>query len=486
MSLVENLREALGLNEERAPEISWENRLAEAAYTPPSGLRITFDYENISTGFTKRTTAFEFPDGDGALVQDHGSGARRFPMRIFFSGPDHDKQAAVFEAALNEKGPGKLESPLYGEHTVVPTGEITRADNLKTAANQTIFEVTFFKTINVVYPESVEDSAGAVATALELFGDYGAADFASRLTVASVAEEKSIIDQFNSLVAKVEDGLEKVAAVQDAIQDEFNDYVDAINNAIDVLVKTPLTLARRTQNMIHAPGKALANVRDRLEAYGNLAQDIFTSNDAISDPGGPGGLGFRVDALTGVGNNAESPNRFHVRDLFVGNFIVGSIYSTIFTGNATGGAATLAAVKQSQTDDIPADNKIDTAPKAIAAAEEILDQWAAYVAWRDSNFDSIAGDDYDYISHPGNTEDGSAFMALQKAVSLAAGALIQLSFSLLKEKTIYLDRDRNIIELTYELYGGVDEYLDFFITSNDLSGLEIIELKKGRKIVYYV
>lgn len=486
MGLIEDLRKAVGLDTDILPEISWENRLAEAAYTPPSGLRITFDYEDISYSVDKRTTVFEFPDANGALVQDHGVGARQFPHRIFFSGPDHDLQAAVFEAALMERGIGKLESPLYGEHSVVPTGSITRADHLKTAANQTIFEVTFFETIDAIYPESIDDSAGAVVTALELFGDLGAAEFASKLTISSISEQKGIIDTVNDLVKRVQNQLEKVAAVQDVINDQFTDAVDAINNSIDTLVRDPLLLARQTQNMINAPSKALAGVTERLKGYGNLASDIFTSPDAVSVPGGPGGVGFRVDSLTGVGNDAESPNRFHVRDLFVGNFIVGSISSALFTSTATGGSTSLAAVKQAQIEGVPADNRIDTAPKAIAAAAEILEQWDAYVAWRDANFDSIAGDSYTYVSTPGNTEEGGAFGALQKAVAMGAGALIQLSFSLLKERRVTTDRDRSIVDLAYELYGSVDDILDFFIVSNDLSGAEIIEIPRGREIVYYV
>ena len=482
MSLVNDLRKAAGFEPDRVPEISWENRLAQAAYTPPSGLRITFDYEDIETSFSKRTSTYEFPDADGTLVQDHGTGGRRFPHRIFFSGPDHDKQAAVFEAALMETGYGKLESPLYGEHTVVPVGDISRKNGLKTRANQTVFEVTFFKTIENVYPAAVEDTAGAVVTALELYGELGAAEFASKLSIVSVGERKGVIDTVNDLVKRVDKELAKVAAVQGVINDAFNDAIDSINGAIDTLVGTPLALARQTQIMINAPSKAMANISDRFKGYGNLAADIFNATDAISLPGGPGGNGPRIDANVGIGNDAESPNRFHVRDLFAGNFVAGSINSTMYTMNATGSAASLPGVKIAQADNIPADNKIDTAPKAIAAAEILIEQFEAFRAWRDANLSSIEGD----ISTPGNMDPGGAFSALWKAYSLAVGNLIELSFTLLKERRIELDRARTPMDLVSELYDGVDEWLDFFIRSNNLALHEILEIPKGREIVYYV
>ena len=52
--------------------MAWQDRIVEAAYTSPSGERLTFDYENVSKSVEKKTTAFEFPDADGTFVQDLG------------------------------------------------------------------------------------------------------------------------------------------------------------------------------------------------------------------------------------------------------------------------------------------------------------------------------------------------------------------------------------------------------------------------------
>ena len=40
-------------------------------------------------------------------------------------------------------------------------------------------------------------------------------------------------------------------------------------------------------------------------------------------------------------------------------------------------------------------------------------------------------------------------------------------------------------DLDAELYGSVDDRLDFLIESNGLTGSEILELPRGRAIVYY-
>ena len=71
-------------------------------------------------------------------------------------------------------------------------------------------------------------------------------------------------------------------------------------------------------------------------------------------------------------------------------------------------------------------------------------------------------------------------------MALAAATLIELSFTLLRERTIVVDHDRTILDIAYELYGSIDDKLDLLIDSNNLSLEEIIELPRGRKIVYYV
>ena len=143
--------------------MGWQDRLREAAYTPPmTKLRLPFTYEDVRYKVRKRTSAFEFPDADGTYIQELGVGGRRYPMKIIFWGDDYDLEAATFEAALIEPGIGKLEHPIYGTVDVVPFGEITREDRLKSSGNQTTISLTFFETTGLVYPTAGTSPAGAV------------------------------------------------------------------------------------------------------------------------------------------------------------------------------------------------------------------------------------------------------------------------------------------------------------------------------------
>jgi len=62
---------------------------------------------------------------------------------------------------------------------------------------------------------------------------------------------------------------------------------------------------------------------------------------------------------------------------------------------------------------------------------------------------------------------------------------MNVSLSLPMRRTITLDQDRQIIELVCELYGSPD-YIDKFISDNDLSADELEVLPMGREVTYHV
>jgi hypothetical protein len=120
------------------------------------------------------------------------------------------------------------------------------------------------------------------------------------------------------------------------------------------------------------------------------------------------------------------------------------------------------------------ENTFAAKPEALAAAEEIILQAEALAAWSDQRFGDLE-----------QIDEGEGYQALQETVALAVGYLVEISFSLVPERAIVLDRPRNIIDVSAEIYGSIDDRLDFLISTNKLTGSGIIELPRGRKVVYY-
>lgn len=404
--------------------MAWTDRLKEAAYISPSGERYTFEFENVSNSRSKKTTAFDFPDADGTYVQESGSTGRSFPLRCIFWGADYDQQADAFDAALFETGAGKLEHPIYGTVDVVPTGTVTRRDDLKTAANQAIIEVTFMSTIGLIYPSAQNDPASEVLAAVEALNEAIAGEFEENLDVDTEVKKTSFKNQFKAFLNDLEDGITVTTAEFDAIN-------DSINGGLDLLVGKPLTLAFQTMQLTQAPGRALALISDKLDAYKNLANSLISNNDgstAISD----------------------TVNDYITKDLFVAGYVSGSVVSVV-------------------------NNRFATRKAAIEAAADILAQFDAVSTWKDENITELE-----------TIDTGAAYQQLQASVALVAGYLVEISFTLKQERRIVLDRARTIVDLTAELYGEIDESIDFLIESNDFSGSEILELPKGKEVVYYV
>ena len=416
--------------------MTWQERLREAAYTSPTGTRITFDYEDFGRDTEKRTTPFEFPGVNDAYVQQNGFGARKYPMRCFFWGNDHDLIATAFERALLETGIGRLEHPMYGAFDVVPMGTISRRDDLKSAANQTVIEVTFWTSLRAVYPSDRPSLQNELTGAVDGFDVQAAQQFAASTdltTVVARMNERSTVTQLLKTVSAL---LGALAATTAEVNRQFQDDVTAINYGVDVLVGQPLQLALQISNLIQGPAKASAALASRLEGYRDFAQRIMDSTPAMS--------------TLGIGRTVQVVNDFLTADL-----------SVMAAVSASALSVTTAAFR--------------TRPEAIGAADEILGQFDAAVLWRDARFGELA-----------QVDTGESYQALLHAVSLVAGFAVEQSFSLATERRIVLDRPRTIIDLAAELYGAVDDRLDLLIDTNDLSGSEILEVPRGRMISYYV
>ena len=372
----------------------WRTRQGGAAYTPPSGVRIEFDYQIVPEEYTLRGTVFEFSGFNGSYVQQHGASGRRNPLRIYLAGSEHDRAAKVLRAALLEFGVGVLELPFKDPVNVVPLGDMKLVQDHVTRANETAFDVTFYETTGAAFLTRQEDAASAASIALEEFGSASAVSFASSVDLLSVAEQSGFRATFENVLKTVKNTMGDIAAVQENINDEFDDALDLANETIDVLVKAPLDLAFQTQNLVGLPGRSITSISARLDGYSNLSAQLVSTPTAT--PGGPGGLGPQPGITTGTGNDAQPTNNFHLYELVVGASVAGSIQSTLYTSTTLGTAGLLPGVSLSQADAEDSgtdtgDSSFATAEQAITAAGELLDQLAAYTAWQDVNYTAING-----------------------------------------------------------------------------------------------
>lgn len=427
--------------------MAWQDRLSPAAYTSPSGARFEFTYEDVSRAIDKRTTVFDFPNIQGSLIQDFGRSGRQYPLRVIFSGGDHDITADQFFIALGESGAGLLEHPRYGTVTAIPTGRIRQRDDLKTAANQTVIELAFFETLGVTLLAPNRDPRGGVFEAVDQFLDAMAENFASILNAGSDSDRANLSGLFRRTLEATGDTLAPIAAATTEIESRFNDVYDSINGGIDQLISDPLTIGSQVVRLVQLPGRAAASIQRRLDGYETLARSLIT------------------------GPAANSPGEAATRDLYASSEVTGAVVSTVFQAGTSNSAAEDTAVAA----DIENATTFQTRPQAIDAADQLLTLFEDVAQWRDEQY---AAQDV--------VDTGEAYQQMYEAVSLAAGFIVELSFTLRQERRLVLDRPRTFVDLVGELYGELDPQFDFFINSNALTGSEILEIPEGREVVYYV
>ncbi len=315
-----------------------------------------------------------------------------------------------------------MEHPFYGDVDVVPFDLIARRDSLKSAANQSVISVTFFETIRLIYPNSQTDARNEVNDAINNTAATQAQESEDNIDNSLESNAELFKRKYNELLDNTKSSLEKIAEKTAAVQKQFDDISDSINRNIDVLIRDPATLAFQTNLLLQTPARSLTDIQARLGAYKEL-------------------LGFVISGAP------SSKNDFYMKNIFSTAIVSSTILAAL-------------------------NNQFVTKSTAIEFAADIVDIADQVENWKAT-----------YAPSP---DTGETYQQLQQAVALSAGFLVQLSFTLKEERTIVLDRKRTIIDLCAELFGNIDDELDFFITSNSLSGSEILELPIGRRLVYYI
>jgi len=412
----------------------WSTRLKKAQYKSPSGRVIPFQYMDLEESVEKKTVAFETAIGDGTYVQDNGRTGGRFPFLCILSGGNYDERAEAFMSAMLERGEGILTHPLHGNINVVPFGEIVRGDQLSSAAGQALFGVSFFETTGIKI-----GGAGGLKQLFDNYNDTASVDFGDNLNTSDAADKANFITKAKAAVKKTKSVMRKISDGQTKTQKSIDSMGDSLYNGIDLIVGSPVMLARQTQIMIGEPARIAGNARAKLSGYGNLIADIF--------------------GQTFGGNDHEKTadkNDLHLSKLYAGAMIASS------------------ALTNEKPD-------YCTRKDYVTAAFDMRTLMDDFQAWQDASYLAVAESLVDVSA----TDTGDGADLLNELVSNAVAGLLQLSFDAKTEMYMETTSARTPLDLCYELYGTTSQ-LDFFCSTNDLSGDEIFLIEKGRSIVWYV
>ena len=432
--------------------MEWEKRITEAKYTAPSGKEVSFLFGSVSKETDLKTGLFTFPDKDGAHVQHQGAGATSFPLNCIFSGSDCMEKADNFEALLFERGVGELQHPVYGIHKVVPHGKIKRIDDLLSGLNESIVEVTFIKIItDDVIPKLETVAAAEIEEKYETFSDVICEDFARSVVADTIDEElreKSILNLQTEQIKNKMEGLinsntgsygvflTTVAELKNTVNTMFDKSSNAINGGLNT--------ARFTLNLMRYPSRVVINVAEKIKGYSALIGTLI--NQFKNDPFG---------------------TRNIVNAVMTSRLSLGAAVASIASGTALQIAEN--TVQKDKT------GIYVSREDAVFAAVTIINLFEAIKEFDDTK---VKANNFVDIN-------SNMYFLLSDLIYRSVLLIINSSFALPMRRTIVLDRDRQLIELSAELYGSVS-YVDELIFENKLTADEIVLLPMGKEITYYV
>jgi hypothetical protein len=382
-----------------------------------------YDDKAIVKDVEYNLSEFNFPNVEGTFVDRRLRKGTRYAMNIIFQGANHLNDAARFERSAKDRRPWVVEHPKYGRLTVQPASLNFEDGSL----NYTRITGTLLETILRGLPTVTINPVDQIEELKTLAFNSGALLFASEPPIPqnmAVANSSFYASGVNSGAPQIQ---------TEAYFNLFNDANSAILNA----TAQPLAAIRALQAVIVAPAQFSIAVRQRLQILVNQFAGLINTLGNISSQAGK----LQFETTTGT--------------------VLSSMCSAASTP-------------------LPQDyvNMVDV----LDVVQIILDTQALFIQSLDTLQTDNGGDTDSYVP-------GFDFVTdVTDVVNFTISELFEIAIGAQQERSIFCEADTNVILLAHRFYGldQQDANIQRIIDNNSIGLSEILSVKKGRKILYYV
>ena len=371
---------------------------------------------------------FSFIGVKGQLGKKEQQLARRFPLEFYFQGADHLETSQAFENSLDSKDPIIINHPLYGNIVCH------------------IFSVIFSNSENELNVTKITGEA------IETLTEQGLLSFSPEVRVAQLQMKvynSSIDPEIIDYPIKVSDGTQLLATAKAnknnglkiiTIPDEANLYTNVFNQAataIGAIIASPVLAMAALGNFITMPQTFTAIVNDRLSFLESQLQNFL--------------------ATIGINSNPTQKKLFEIQ-------------------------STNCVAAMCVTATTPIGNEYLTSIDVLNIATRLQNNFNLLITTLDSLQVSNGGINQYYIFSP------DTYYALMDCVNTTLGNLIVIALAGKQERFVNIPEDSNAIILAHRYYGcdNDDVNLQYFCDTNNLTYDEMILIKKGTQIVYYI
>lgn len=439
----------------------WLDRLRTASFVSPNGVESFFKYDIISRTGGKKASIHEILNSDDAIIQDQGNRVKSYPMNIYFVGETGDQESDTFINSLEEsysaENPGTLKHPRWGDISVIPF-EFQQNENYVKGAGIFRCQVEFKESIAISFPGSAGLNESQIVSNINILENtIDTANEAIDVTDPSrYAEFRAIVDD---VVDVVVDGIGSIAATVKDIDDEFRAIQDDIDRALSV-GSTALEIMSMVNNLIRLPSQIPSDTLTKIQGYASLIIPPSTTVEGETTATTSPLLSVFLNNVNPQTNRVAQINNAvmlqSISSMVTSQVVEASLFTDLETRDAAG-----------QSIDFINDS-VDLVEESVLDTYQILsDPEQANV-----NITNIFTPDHD------------TFLYLGQVVGESNSLLISRSFDLKAKRTTILTAPSDALTLTYKLY-GTNTKLEFFIQTNKLTDVEIIEMPVGKSVVSY-
>ena len=406
--------------------MSWEDQIKQNfIITCGDGQRFQplWDDKAVIKDVEYNLSEFNFPGVEGTFVDRRLRKGTRYAMNIIFQGAEHLSEAQRFEESAKDRRPWVIDHPKYGRFTAQPASLNFDDSSL----NYTKITGTLLETILRGLPSTMIDPVDQIEELKLISFNSGAVLFASEPPIP----QNMAVANASFYSAGINSGAPQIQT--EAYFNLFNDANSAILNA----TAQPLTAIRSLQAVIGAPAQFTIAVRQRLQILANQFAGLINTLGNISSQAGK----LQFETTTGT--------------------VLSSMCSAAST---------------------PLPNDYVNMVDVLDVVQIILNTQAAFI----QSLDTLQTD------NGGNTDSyvpGFEFVTdVTDLVNFTVSELFEIAIGAQQERSIFCDSDTNVILLAHRFYGLDQQDANVQrIMNNNLIGLsEILDIKKGRKILYYV
>ena len=404
--------------------MSWQDDIETIVFTIITGDGKTYTpkWLNAQKSREYNSSVFEFVNVDGSLVLRQRPKGRTFDLEFYFDGENAVQEGNNFESSANNPKPWTVKHPFYGNILCQPIS--LKQDNSQ--YNVSKFTVPVMETISEKYPQISPIIGDVINSSVVSTNEVqlNAVDESGQLNKTELKDNVNFLDRTYSKIIKTNDELV-----------EFKKLVSETIVEIENSSSTALSVLRYIQALINFPATIDQTVDERINIFIETISGIYDSLDGSLESK------FRYEGLAGA--------------------MIGAI---------------LISSSSNITDDY------ETRSKVIAIQDKIIGAYNDFMSILDSFQTDRADSDNSY------TPVFNAQNSLNLAVQYTISNLFEIAFSAKQEREYTLDKDSNAILLTHRFYGldSDDVNLKKFISTNNIGLNEILGIKKGRKIIYYV